>query len=195
MKIRIRNVDIKPYRVEFDLLETSTPCPHLRIGSAGYVMDRLRGLPTGGTLASLTIRPGPSVDILLLSEEMIPKKSTGKTEIILKPSKESPKQGLFKKLFTKQTPGGEVKFKISNKKSEEGIETNISEKDSRLSLVNGNTNIVSINLTADGRMLDIFLMNGTIWLVDEVNKEMCIMSSERNFDVDTKRFTYYDTPF
>ena len=178
MKISIKNVDIKPYRVEFELPETSTAYPYLRVSSAGYMMDHLRGLPTGGELASITIRPSSLMEIALLSEDMIAKKLTGNTEKILKSSDSS-----------------KGKIRIINKKTDDVIETAIPEKDSRLYLVNGATDIICISPISSKGFLDIFLMNGSIWLADDVNTEMCIMSSEKSFDVDAKRFTYYDSPF
>ena len=56
------------------------------------------------------------------------------------------------------------------------------------------TSIINVKTYA-GPLLDIFLMNGSIWLVDAENTEMGIMSTEKKFDVDTRRFTYYDQPF
>jgi hypothetical protein len=196
IRVKIRNVDVKPYSMEFNLLETSVSYPHLRISFAGYLFDHLRGLSTGGILSLITIKPGPVVDLLLTAEDLTLKQSNGKKDEILMSSKGAPKRGMFKKLFASQKVEGEVKFRVRSEKAEDVLETMIPErKDFRLSLVYGSTNILSIWPAGTSPLLDIFLTKGSAWLVDDKNVEMCIMSTERNFDMDTKRFAYYDEPF
>ena len=187
MKVKIWNVDKKPYRMEFSLPETSASYPHLRI-THRY---------TGGTINLITFRPGPIVDLFLTEENLTLKRCIGKKEEILTSNEGEggPKRGLFSKLFSRPKVGDGVKIRVANEKAGVVLETMLQErKDSRLSLEYYATNIMSIRVET-GPLLDIFLMNGSLWLVDDENTQKCIMSTERKFDVDTSRFTYYDTPF
>lgn len=197
MKIKIWNVDIRPYSMEFNLPETSTMYPHLRISFEGYLIDHLRGLPSGGIMNLITIRPGPVVELLLIDENLTLKRSMGeKEDEILMSSKGGPKRGIFSKLLSSQKVEGEVKLRVRSEKAKDVLETILPErKDFRLSLVYYATNILSIWPIEAGSLLRIFLMKGSTWLVDAESAEMCIMSAEREFDVETRRFTYYDAPF
>lgn len=185
MKVTIWNVDKKPYRMEFILPETSASYPHLRI-THRY---------TGDTINLITFRPGPVVDLFLTEENLTLKRCIGKKEEILTSNEEAPKRGIFNKLFSRPKAGDGVKIRVGNEKAGGVLETMLQErKDFRLSLEYYATSIMSIRVET-GPLLGIFLMNGSLWLVDDENTQECIMSTERKFDVNTSRFTYYDTPF
>jgi hypothetical protein len=172
MKVKIWNLDVKPYRMELNLPETTTAYPHLRI-THRY---------TRSMLNLITIRPGPIVDLFLNEENLTLKRQIGKRE-------EDP--------FSPPKVEGGVKFRVETKKYKR--ETMLPEKEVdklkfSLLLNYHATSIINVKTYA-GPLLDIFLMNGSMWLVDAENKEMSIMSSEKKFDVDSSRFTYYDQPF
>jgi hypothetical protein len=174
MKVKIWNVDVKPYRMELILPETSTAYPHLRI-THRY---------TRNVLNLITIRPGPIVDLFLNEENLTLKRKIGERE-------EAP--------FSSPKEEEGVKFRVESKKAKERRETRLPEKEvgklkSSLLLEYHATSIINVKTYA-GPLLDIFLMNGSIWLVEAENTEMGIMSTEKPFDVDTRRFTYYDQPF
>ena len=187
MKFKIWNVDKKPYRMELNLPETSTKYPHLRI-THRY---------TTGTMAQITVKPGPKLDLHLVEEYLTLKRLIGKKEeiLLMREGEKSQGKGVFKRLFSREKTNGGVKIQATREGTRDFLETSLKEnKEFRLYLDYHATSLLCFSLER-GPVVGVFLMNGNLWLADEENKEICIMSTERPFNVDRNRFKYYDTPF
>jgi len=207
MKVRIWNIDAKPYRMEFDMPETDGLFPHLKITNryTGVkdvkdmaIMLRVRAMwpdYTGGMLSSITLRQGPIVDLFLSEENMtLKEQERGKGEKVLMSSEGIPGKGLFAKLLSPEEVKGGVRLRVTSNRAKDVLETVIPESEAHgFRLQYQNTNIVSMHAKT-GPLLDVFLMDGSLWLVDDENTLTCIMSTERKFDVDRNRFAYFDEP-
>lgn len=184
MKAKISNVDVKPYRMEFNLAETDNSYPRLRV-THRY---------TPNTLGSITLTPGPVVSVSLEEENVTLKRPvTVQKEEILMSSRGPAKPSLLKKLLPKAEHG--VELRVQSKGAKHTLETVLPEgREFSLRLDYHATSLISFYVGA-GPVLSMFLMNGNLWLAEDADTEMCIMSTERGFDTDEARFTYYDTPF
>lgn len=200
-------MDKRPYRMEFDMPEVEGAFPRLELTNR-YVgvkdVDDMAAMLyaralypdyTGGMMSSMTVRQGPIINLFLKEEElMLIEQEKGMEERALMTSDGILQKGLFEKLFPSEKGEGGIGLRVTGERARGVLEVKIPEKETYgLRLQYHKTNVVSIRAET-GPLLVMFLMDGTLWLLDDASR-VCIMSTERGFDVDTERFTYFDTPF
>ena len=194
--------------MEFDTPEVEGPFPRLEFTNRYVgvkdaedmaVMLHARALSpdyTGGTMSSMTIRRGPVVDLFLKEDELtLIEHERGKEERALMTSDGILQRDFLGKLLPSGRTEGGIGLRVSSSRTKDVLEATIPEKKTyELRLQYQKTSVVSVRAET-GPLLAMFLMNGSLWLLDNETSKKCIMSTERGFDVDRERFTYFDTPF
>jgi hypothetical protein len=176
MKVSIRNVDREPFVKELNLSETSDSYPHLQIR---YKRD---------AVLTVGLKPDSLVELVLTGKNLELKRGSG----ILLPHQMELLLAIGERLEDVQGDGKREKkkgvpfhIKIEDNAKflyETAIDVGHYErgafKGTYLELFRFATTIVTLMIKS-GPMIDLFLNNGTILLVDEKNEEQTIMSTER----------------
>jgi hypothetical protein len=194
MKIRIRNVDFEPFEKETDLPEADDLYPHLRVRHYG------------DTVLSVALKPGPFVELVLVEKDLALKRGSALTspgardemETVVStaegavPAKvegplesEGAKMSFLRRLFGCGKKAG-MRFRVRIKDLEQYVfETEMSAGRYERGVFQGTQ--LNLDRYADGiavfsikpgPMLEMFLMNGTMWRVDAKDEEQIIMSTE-----------------
>lgn len=185
MKIRIRNVDFEPFLEEMDLPESDGLYPHLRMRHYG------------DTVLALALKPGPFVELVLAEKDLALKRGAGGTppgeeetvmsmaEGIEPVKSDGERTGVLGRLFGREKKAG-IQIRIRTKDVEQYVfETALAVgsyvhgvfQGTLLYLYRYADSVAAFSILP-GPMLDIFLMNGTIWRVDAEDEEEIIMSTE-----------------
>lgn len=175
VKVRIRNVDFEPFVKEIDLPETDDLYPHLRIR---HYRD---------TVLAIALKPGPFVELVLSEKNLALKRGTGlalpdEMETVVSTA-ESPEPA---KVEGKRGKKAGMQFRVRTKDVEPyvfGAALTVGRfergvfQGTHLDLYRYADGIVTFS-TKPGPMLEIFLMNGTMWRVDVKDEEQIVMSTE-----------------
>ena len=200
-------MDKRPYRMEFELPEASGAFPRLEFTNRHVgvkniedtvAMLRARAMfpdYTGGTMSTITIRQGPVVDLLLTEDDVtLIEKEKGKKDSVVMTSAGIPKKGFLESIFPGAGKEAGVKLHVSSSRSKDTLEATIPLRETYgLTLQYGKMNIVGTHAET-GPLLAMFLMEGSLWLRDSETSTMCIMSTERESEVDKERFEYFAEP-
>lgn len=194
MKISIRNADFKPFEKETDLPEADDLYPHLRVRHYG------------DTVLSVALKPGPFVELVLVEKDLALKRGSvlalpgardemetvvstaegpvpAKVEGLLE--SEGEKMSFLRRLFGRGKKAG-MRFRVRTKDVEQYVfEAEISAGRYERSVFHGTSlglyryaaQIVNFSIRP-GSMVEMFLMNGSMWRVDAKDEEQIIMSTE-----------------
>ena len=179
MKVKIRNVDFEPFEKEIDLPETDDLYPHLKIQHYG------------DTVLAIALKQGPFVELVLSEKNLALKRGIGlappdEMEVVVStrdnlesakgegaPESEREEKGCIEfRVRTKDVEYCVFKTVLTVGSFERGAFQGI-----HLDLFRYSDSIVTFSVKP-GPILEIFLMNGTMWRVDSKDEEKILMSTE-----------------